>query len=205
VDLCADNAAERLESFSQHSKLCGFRHIVQAEADDRFMLRPAFLRGIKFLEKFKFTYDILIYARQLPAALELVSEFPRQFFVIDHIAKPSIKDKALHPWARDLRAIAKNSNVYCKVSGLVTEADWRQWTAEDFRPYLDVVFEAFGADRVIFGSDWPVCLVAAGYRQVVELVTNYMRDMPPSDVDKIFGLNAARFYGQRVLHHAIAT
>src|SRR5882724_5605147 len=115
VDLCADNAAERLESFSQHSKLCGFRHIVQAEADDRFMLRPAFLRGIKFLEKFKFTYDILIYARQLPAALELVSQFPKQFFVIDHIAKPSIKDKALPPWARDLRAIAKNSNVYCKV------------------------------------------------------------------------------------------
>jgi L-fuconolactonase len=205
VDLCANNVAERLESFSQYPKLCGFRHIVQAEADDRFMLRPAFLRGIELLEKFGFTYDILIYARQLPAAIDLVSQRPNQRFVIDHIAKPSIKDKGHLPWSRDLRAIAENRNVYCKVSGLVTEANWRRWTADDFRPYLDTVFEAFGVDRLLFGSDWPVCLLAAGYRQVTELVANYMRGMPQSDVEKVFGLNAAHFYGQRASHHATAT
>jgi L-fuconolactonase len=205
VALCAGNVAERVESFSQYSKLCGFRHIVQAEADDRFMLRPAFLRGIKLLEKFDFTYDILVYARQLPAAIELVSQCPNQRFVIDHIAKPAIKDKGHLAWSRDLRTIAENPNVYCKVSGLVTEADWRRWTADDFRPYLDTVFEAFGVDRLIFGSDWPVCLLAAGYRQVIELVANYMREMPQGDVEKVFGLNAGHFYGQRALHNAIAT
>ncbi len=205
VDLCADNVSERLEFFSQYPKLCGFRHIVQAEADDRFMLRPAFLRGIKLLEKFGLTYDILIYARQLPAAIELVLQCPNQFFVIDHIAKPSIQDKTLHPWSRDLRALAQNPNVYCKISGLVTEADWKQWTAGDFRPYLDAVFEAFGADRLMFGSDWPVCLLAAEYQQVLELVASYMRNMPLRDIEKVFGSNAAHFYGQRALRHAIAT
>ena len=205
VDLCAGNVAQRVDFFSQYPKLCGFRHIVQAEADDRFMLRPAFLRGIKLLEKFGFTYDILVYARQLPAAVELVSQCPNQRFVIDHIAKPSIKEKQHLPWSRDLRALAQHPNVCCKVSGLVTEADWRQWIAGDFRPYLDTVFEAFGTDRLMFGSDWPVCLLAAGYNQVIELVANYMRDMPPHDVEKVFGLNAANFYRRSASHHAIGT
>jgi L-fuconolactonase len=205
VDLCSDDVAQRLQAFSMHPKLCGFRHIVQAEADDRFMLRPPFLRGIKCLEEFDFTYDILIYARQLPAALELVSKFPSQLFVIDHIAKPSIKKGLRLPWASDLCAIAKNPNVYCKISGLVTEADWHQWTPDDFKPYLDTVFEAFGVDRLIFGSDWPVCLLAAEYHQVVALVEGYMRDLPKTAVDKVFGLNAARFYGQRASHNALTT
>jgi len=205
VDLCADNVAERLEALSKYPKLCGFRHIVQAEADDRFMLRPAFLRGIKSLEEFGFTYDILIYARQLPAALELVSRLPNQLFVIDHTAKPPIRKKLRIPWANDLCAIAENPNVYCKVSGLVTEAEWHQWTPDDFKPYLDTVFTAFGANRLMFGSDWPVCLLGARYRQVVELVREYMSDFPQMDVEKVFGLNAAQFYGQRALRHAIAT
>ncbi len=205
VDLCADNVAERLEALSKYPKLCGFRHIVQAEADDRFMLRPAFLRGIKSLEEFGFTYDILIYARQLPAALELVSRLPNQLFVIDHTAKPPIRKKLRIPWANDLCAIAENPNVYCKVSGLVTEAEWHQWTPDDFKPYLDTVFTAFGANRLMFGSDWPVCLLGARYRQVVELVREYMSDFPQMDVEKVFGLNAAQFYGQRASRHAIAT
>ena len=205
VDLCADNLHERLEFFSRYPKLSGFRHIVQAERDDRFMLSPAFLRGIGRLEEFGFTYDILIYARQLPAAIDLVARYPGQLFAIDHIAKPAIKEKRYDAWARDLRTIAQSPNVYCKVSGLVTEADWQQWSQEDFKPYLDVVFEVFGIDRLMFGSDWPVCLLAADYSDVVQVVADYVRHLPVVDKDKIFGLNASHFYGQRASRHAIAT
>lgn len=204
VDLCAGNVAERLDSFSGYAKLCGFRHIAQAERD-RFLLREDFLRGIKHLGDFGFTYDVLVYERQLPAAIELVSKFPDQFFVIDHIAKPAIRGKRYLPWARYVRVMAENPNVYCKISGLVTEADWKQWRAVDFTPYLDLVFDAFGVDRLMFGSDWPVCLLAAAYKQVVRLVADYTRDLPTSDREKIFGLNAAYFYGQRAAHRATAT
>ena len=205
VDLSSDKLAYRLEFFSRYPKLCGFRHIVQAEPDDRFMLRPAFLRGIEQLKQFRYTYDILIYARQLPAAIEMVSKFPQQAFVIDHIAKPAIKEKQFDAWAGNLRTIAQGRNVYCKVSGLATEADWEHWRPEDFKPYLDVVFEAFGADRLMFGSDWPVCLLAASYADVVQIIADYVRNFPEVDREKIFGLNAARFYGQRRTQHAIPT
>jgi L-fuconolactonase len=206
VDLCADNVAERLEYFSQYPKLCGFRHILQAEPDDRFMLRPAFLRGIECLgsERFGFTYDVLVYPPQLSAVIELVSKFPNQPFVIDHMAKPRIKERRHLPWAHHLRTVAENKNVYCKVSGLVTEADWQNWTVQDFTSYLDLVFEVFGVDRLMFGSDWPVCLLAASYRQVVEVIADYARDLPAADQAKIFGLNAGNLYGQRA-RHAIAT
>jgi len=204
VDLCSDNLADRLEFFSKYPKLCGFRHIVQAEPDDRFMLRPAFLRGIERLQEFGFTYDVLIYARQLPAAIELVAKYPEQLFVIDHIAKPAIKEKQYDSWARHLRTIAQSRNVYCKVSGMVTEADWQHWRREDFKPYLNAVFAAFGAERLMFGSDWPVCLLAASYDQVVDILADYVRGLGV-DTDKIFGLNAAHFYGQRASRHAIAT
>jgi len=195
VDLKAENVSDRLEYFSHFEKLLGFRHIVQAEPDDRFLLREDFLRGIKALERHDFTYDILIYERHLPVAAEFVRSFPSQKFVVDHLAKPCIKKKQLDDWARDMRAIAANQNVYCKISGMVTEADWRRWKEADFKPYLDIVFEAFGADRLMFGSDWPVCLVAAGYGQVKDIVAHYTRDLSESEKEKIFGLNAARFYG----------
>jgi L-fuconolactonase len=205
VDVRADNVAERLELFSKYPKLCGFRHIVQAEPDDQFMLQPAFLRGINCLAEFGFTYDILVYCRQLPAAIELVSKYPDQLFVIDHIAKPLIREKRYLPWARYLRTIAENPNVYCKISGLVTEANWQSWSANDFKPYLDLVFEVFGVDRLMFGSDWPVCLLAASYSQVVQLIADYTQNLPSADREKIFGMNAAHFYGQRASRHAVAT
>jgi L-fuconolactonase len=205
VDVRADNVAERLELFSKYPKLCGFRHIVQAEPDDRFMLQPAFLRGINCLAEFGFTYDILVCCRQLPAAIELVSKYPGQLFVIDHIAKPLIREKRYLPWARYLRTIAENPNIYCKISGLVTEANWQGWSANDFKPYLDLVFEVFGVDRLMFGSDWPVCLLAAGYSQVVQLIADYTQNLPGADREKIFGTNAAHFYGQRASRHAVAT
>jgi L-fuconolactonase len=195
IDLRADNVAERLAAFSQNKKLRGFRHIVQAEFDDRFMLQPHFLRGIGCLGEFGLTYDILIYPRQLPAAIELVARYPNQAFVIDHIAKPEIKAKRTRPWAQQMREIARNPNVYCKVSALLTEADWKNWQTDDFKPYLDTVFEVFGSDRIMFGSDWPVCLLAGSYSQVVQLIADYTKNLSPSDKQKIFGLNAVRFYG----------
>ncbi len=191
VDLCARNVEERLTHFSQFRKLRGFRHIAQSEPDDRFLVRESFLRGIASLASFEFTYDILIYPRQLEAAAELVERFPDQRFVIDHMAKPLIKSGATEPWATRMRRIARCENVFCKVSGLITEADWRNWRPAEFRPYLDVVFDAFGTDRLMFGSDWPVCLLAGTYQQVHDLVATYAS----SDHDKIFGLNAASFYG----------
>jgi len=195
VNLLDKNVGARLEHWSAFEKLRGFRHIVQAEPDDRFMLGKDFLHGISCLARHNFTYDILIYARQLPAASELARRFPSQKFVVDHIAKPAVKAKEIDSWARDIRTLAGSSNVHCKVSGLVTEADWRSWSTDDLKPYLDVVFEAFGTDRLMFGSDWPVCLLAASYSQVNNVVEQYTRDLSASEKEKIFGLNAARFYG----------
>lgn len=201
VNLCAPDLRERLKHFSQFEKLRGFRHIVQAEPDNRYMLREDFMRGIASLEEFNFTYDILIYPKQFPAALELVKRFPEQRFVIDHIAKPLIRSRVIEPWAEQMRAIAENKNVYCKVSGLITEADWQNWQEDDLRPYLDLVFEAFGHDRLMFGSDWPVCLLAGNYDRVRAVVMNFIRDLPLSQQESVLGLNAIRFYGLKVPRH----
>jgi L-fuconolactonase len=204
VNLCAGNVAERLDWFSRSPKLCGFRHIAQSEPNG-FLLREEFQRGIKCLGEFGFTYDILIYEKQLPAAMGLVSKFPDQLFVLDHIAKPAIRERRYLPWSRFIKLLSENPNVYCKISGLVTEADWKQWRPAEFRPYLDLVFEAFGVERLMFGSDWPVCLLAAGYQEVVELIADYTRDLPAVEQEKIFGLNAAHFYGQRAAHRGSRT
>jgi L-fuconolactonase len=204
VDLRSPRLAERLQFFSQFPKLAGFRHIAQAEPDDRFLARDDFVSGVAQLHKFGFTYDILIYPKQLPAALELVSELPDQRFVVDHLAKPEIKSKTLEPWATHMRSIAKNKNVYCKLSGMVTEADWRHWKRDDFRPYLDIVFDAFGADRLMFGSDWPVCLLAASYAQTKEIVEDYLQNASAEDKAKVFGDNAIRFYRLKTTQHGLA-
>jgi L-fuconolactonase len=204
VDFLAPRVGERLEYFSHFSKLRGFRHIAQAELDDRFLVRDDFVKGVAQLRAFGFTYDILIYPRQLPAAIELVAHLPEQHFVVDHCAKPEVKSGSLSPWAAQVREIAKNKNVFCKVSGLVTEADWKHWKADEFKPYLDVVFEAFGAERLMFGSDWPVCLLAGTYRQVVQLIEDYVKGFSPADKEKIFGGNAARFYRLKTAQHGLA-
>jgi L-fuconolactonase len=198
VDLRSPSLPQRLEYFSQFEKLCGFRHVVQAEPDDDFMVREDFQNGIALLAEFNFTYDILIYPKQLPAAMALTERFRDQRFVVDHIAKPEIKARKISPWADQMRAIAANPNVFCKVSGMITEADWRNWKADDLRPYADVVFEAFGPDRVLFGSDWPVCLLAGTYGRVKQLVAAYTRGFSEADQAKIFGGNAVEFYGLRI-------
>jgi L-fuconolactonase len=204
VDFRSPQIGERLEHFSHFSKLRGFRHIAQAEPDDRFLMSEDFVRGVAQLRTFGFTYDILVYPKQLPAAIELVARLPAQRFVIDHCAKPEVKAWNTEPWATQMRKIAQHTNVSCKVSGLVTEADWKYWKADEFRAYLDVVFDAFGPDRVMFGSDWPVCLLAGTYRQVKQLIEGYVRDFSPADRDKIFGGNAALFYGLKSAKHGLA-
>jgi L-fuconolactonase len=195
VDLCAPDVASVLAPLAARPKLRGIRHVVQAEADD-FMLRPDFQRGIAALAPLGLTYDILVYHRQLPAAVALVERFPEQKFVVDHIAKPDIKAGLREPWATQMRALARHPNVLCKVSGMVTEADWRAWTADDLRPYLEVVFEAFGAERLMIGSDWPVCTLAGPFERVMAIVEDYAAPLPAAEA--VLGGTAARFYGLQV-------
>ncbi|HLX41817.1 MAG TPA: amidohydrolase family protein [Bryobacteraceae bacterium] len=201
VDLRDPEVNRRLEYFSQFPVLRGFRHIAQSEPDDRFLAHEDFVRGVGALRQFGFTYDILIYPKHLPAACELVEKLPDQAFVLDHIAKPLVKVREIEGWAAGIRRMAQNPRVFCKLSGLITEADWKNWRASDFTPYLDIVFDAFGADRLMFGSDWPVCLLAGGYMQVVEIIRTYLKDRPAVGMEKIFGGNAVHFYGLKANAH----
>jgi L-fuconolactonase len=197
VDLRSDHIEEQLGVLAQNPKLVGVRHVVQDEPDDRFMLGAEFMRGIAALAQFHLTYDILITPRQLPAAIELVKSFPKQAFVLDHIAKPFIRQGALSPWREQICELAKSQNVFCKLSGMITEADWALWKPADFAPYLDVVFEAFGADRLMFGSDWPVCLLAAPYHRVFSIVEDWLVPLKPRQRHRILGENCKRFYLRR--------
>ncbi|HEY2350619.1 MAG TPA: amidohydrolase family protein, partial [Puia sp.] len=194
VDLQSANVEERLACFQSFEKLKGFRHLVQDEKDRAMMLRPEFARGIKALKQFNYTYDILIYPDQLAFARTLIELFPEQRFVIDHLAKPYIKAGKINVWKEEINGIAKFKNIYCKISGMVTEADWRHWQEEDFAPYMDVVVNAFGIERVMFGSDWPVCLLAGDYDDIVNITKNYFSSYSQDEKDKIFGLNAVKFY-----------
>jgi L-fuconolactonase len=191
VDLCSAQLRQQLEKYSSHSKLVGVRHVVQDEPDDEFMLRPEFRRGIAMLREFGLTYDLLLFPKHLPVAVKLVEEYPGQPFVLDHIAKPFIREGTLSPWREELRRLAEFPNVFCKLSGLVTEAKWKQWQAPDFEPYLDVVFEAFGPERLMIGSDWPVCTLSGDYDATMNLVKNYV---PDRDRDAVLGGTCARLY-----------
>ncbi|MEM9921933.1 MAG: amidohydrolase family protein [Bacteroidota bacterium] len=194
VDLRSPAVEDRLAHFAAFPKMKGVRHVVQDEPDVHFVLGEAFQRGIAALAKYKLTYDILIFPSQLEAVLQLVKNFPEQPFVVDHIAKPYIKDGKIDQWAKQMRAIAQHPNVYCKLSGMITEANWTAWSYADFVPYMDVVFEAFGMDRVMFGSDFPVCLLAGSYQKVKGLVQEYTQSFSLEAKQKIWGVNALRFY-----------
>jgi len=193
VDLLNKNLEERLQFFSQYNIIKGWRHIVQSEPDD-FLLREDFQNGIKALATYKCTYDILIYHHQLKQAVEFVSKFPNQKFVIDHCAKPDIGKKNIDEWKVLMKEIAQHTNVHCKLSGLFTETKWKQWSAGDFYPYLDVVFDAFSTDRLMFGSDWPVMLLSGIYVQWKSLLEKYMENFTEEDRLKVFGENAIEFY-----------
>ena len=200
ANLCSPDIRLQLKSLTENPKLVGLRHIVQSEPDDRFLLRTDFLRGIAALEEFDLAYDILIYAKHLPVASEFVQLFPRQRFVLDHMAKPPIKNNEIEAWADGIRRLSAFPNVFCKMSGLVTEADWQHWTPDDIAPYLEVVFDAFGPDRLMIGSDWPVCLVAASYTQATGLVKDYILKRVPDRASDVLGGNAQRFW--RLPHSA---
>ncbi len=195
VDLRADNLSEQLSRFKQIPEIKGFRHILQSEPNRALMLEPDFMKGIRLLGKFNYTYDILIFEDQLKYIPKFVRSFPDQIFILDHLAKPGIKEKKSSEWSKEIYRLSQFPNLYCKVSGMFTEADWKQWKLIDFVPYLEVVVESFGADRLIYGSDWPVCLLAVTYQQQFEVLLDYFAKLSDHEQEKIFGLNAMRAYG----------
>lgn len=194
VDLRSTHVVDQLRELAKRPKFVGVRHVVQDEPDPRFLLGESFLHGIGKLATFGLTYDLLLYPQQLPAAAEFVGRFPEQPFVLDHLAKPRIKAGELDPWRRDLKALAAHGNVLCKLSGMVTEADWQGWKRADFTPYLEVALETFGPKRLMIGSDWPVCTLAAEYADVVGIVTDFLAPLVEAEREAILGGNATRFY-----------
>ena len=194
VDLCAANADEALERCTARPKLVGVRHIVHDEPDDDFLLRPDFRRGVGRLRAHALVYDLLLFPKHLPRAVRLVAELPEQPFVLDHIAKPFIRDGVVSPWREDLRRLASFPNVTCKLSGMVTEARWQEWRPADMHPYLDTVLEAFGPSRLMIGSDWPVCLLAGDYDRTMSVVVDWTSRLSAAERDGILGGNAARVY-----------
>ena len=194
IDLQSPELEQRLDYYSRFPKLKGFRHIVQDEPDDFFLLRDRFMNGVSKLAQYHYTYDILIYARQLPATLKFVNQFPEQPFVLDHIGKPNIKDDDWDAWADLIEELAQNSNLWCKVSGMVTEADWHQWSYTHLEKYLDHILQCFGPERIMFGSDWPVCLLAASYAQVVEVFDSFVNGLSAEAQLMMWGGNASSFY-----------
>jgi L-fuconolactonase len=196
VDLCSENELRlQLDEFSKSEKFVGVRHVVHDEPEDNFMLRDDFLRGISLLKDYNLTYDLLLFPKHLPVAQILVSMFPEQKFVLDHISKPLIKNNVINPWKEDLFRLAENENICCKLSGMVTEADWKKQKPEDLYPYMDIVFEAFGYDRIMIGSDWPVSRLAGEYKEVIGITEDYISGMAPAIRQKISGLNCIDFYG----------
>lgn len=198
VDLRSKELYKQLEKFSQNPKFVGVRHVVQDEPDDEFLLRNDFIQGIEALKDFSLTYDILIYERHLPVAIRFIEKFPDQVFVIDHIAKPDIKNRSFQNWSQNMKIISEFSNVYCKLSGMVTENDWAHWKNEDFYPYIDFLIETFSYERLLIGSDWPVCTLAAPYEKVMNIVIEHIKDLPLEYQKQILGENAIKAYNLKV-------
>ena len=194
IDLRSEKVEERLSFYRNFPILKGFRHVVQDEKDPEFMLHPHFLQGIEQLIKYGYCYDILVYARQLPQVLAFLNHFPDKPFIIDHLAKPDIKQGGFTSWQADMRKIAAFPKVLIKVSGMITEADWHHWEKEDFYPYLDELVLSFGVERLCYGSDWPVCNLAGNYSMQWDIVKTYFSTFNPSDINKVMGWNTQRFY-----------
>lgn len=195
VPLAAPDVRSHLEKLTERPKLKGVRHVVQDEPDDQFILREDFNSGVRLLREFELVYDILIYERHLPGAIEFVDCHPNQRFVLDHLAKPRVKDKKLEPWQTNIRRLAERENVFCKLSGLTTEADWNNWTERELSVYLETVLDAFGPRRVMFGSDWPVCLLATSYERWHDVVMRFCERLSPGERGRIFGGTAIEVYG----------
>jgi len=194
IDLCSDEIEEQIREFVKYRKFVGVRHVLHDEPDDRFMLSESFIRGIGTIGNYNLVYDILIFPKHLSNAEELVIRFPGQKFVLDHIAKPLIKERIISPWKEGIEQLARHSNVSCKLSGMVTEALWKGWKKEDFTPYLDVVFDSFGPSRLMIGSDWPLCTVSSGYSATMKIVLDYVQSLKQVEREMILGMNAKRIY-----------
>ena len=195
VDLRSPTVADDLAQLAADPKFVGVRHVVQDEPDPRFLLGDDFVRGLRMLHQFGLAYDLLVFPHQLPAAVELAGLMPEQPFVLDHLGKPRVKAREINGWRDEIQALARHENVCCKLSGLVTEADWGGWTAADFTAYLDTALEAFGPNRLMLGSDWPVCRLAAEYDEVLGLVDAVISRLQPTEQAAIRGKTATRFYG----------
>lgn len=193
VDLCAPNVSKRLDYFSKNPHFKGVRHILQAENED-FMLQESFQHGMAQLKQFDLSYDILVFPNQLKNSIILIERFLYQRFVVDHLAKPYIKDRKIDEWKADIYALAKYPNVYCKLSGMVTEADWNNWKPNEIYPYIDVILSAFGPERIMYGSDWPVCLLAGQYNEVLGIVEDYIIKLTEDEQKAIMGNTAINFY-----------
>jgi len=183
-----------LAEISRRSKLKGLRHVLHDEADDNYILRKDFNRGINALRQFGLRYDILIFERHLPQTIKFVDQHPNQMFILDHIAKPRIRDGVTQPWGKNLRELARRENVYCKLSGVVTEANWKQWSEPDLKPYIDTVLDCFGAQRLMFGSDWPVLNVASNYVRWLEIVKSAIADLTTAEQTRILAGTAVEAY-----------
>ncbi|WP_342572840.1 amidohydrolase family protein [Paenibacillus sp. FSL R5-0749] len=194
VDLCSDDVRNQLELLASNPVLKGVRHVIQDEPDLQYVLREDFQRGISLLKEYDLAYDLLVSKEQLPYAVDLVKAFPEQRFVLDHLAKPDIKSGILSPWQEALESLAAQPNTYCKLSGIVTEADWASWTPSDFTSYLNIAIEAFGAERLMFGSDWPVSNLAASYSEVYGLIKTHIQSLSESEQQMILGGTCAAFY-----------
>jgi L-fuconolactonase len=194
VNLSHRDLPMHLDRFVKHSKFIGVRHVIHDEPDDNFMLNPEFMNGIKELSNYDLSFDILIFSKHLQITVDFIERFPNQRFVLDHLGKPLIKDQVLSPWKEQIQQLAEFPNVYCKLSGMITEADWNNWNPADFHPYLDTVFEYFGTKRILTGSDWPVCMLAGTYSQVYDIILKYLEPYSNEDCDRILGNNALNFY-----------
>jgi L-fuconolactonase len=194
VPLIDAAVGSHLEKYAANPKLKAVRHVLHDESDDFYILRDDFNRGIARLTEFKLGYDILIFERHLPQTIEFVDRHPNQVFIVDHIAKPKIKDHLLSPWREGMRDLARRENVYCKLSGMVTEADWSSWTEDELHPFIETVLECFGPSRLMFGSDWPVALVACSYKRWIEVVERATKSLSPSEQNRLFGGTAKEAY-----------
>ena len=194
IPLAAPDVRQQLEAFANRPKLKGIRHIVQDEPDESFILRDDFNAGIRALADYRLVYDLLIFERHLPQAIEFVDRHPKQVFVLDHLAKPRAKDHEVEPWRTNIRRIAERENVFCKLSGLVTEADWKDWTEGQLSVYLGTVLDAFGPRRVMFGSDWPVCLLASSYERWHDVVSRFCEKLSADEQARVFGGTAIEAY-----------
>ena len=194
IDLKHELIDLQLHDRKKHPKLKGFRAITQGKPDDAYFKNKAFQRGMRYLATHQFTYDLLIYHDQLPAAIQFTEKFPDQAFILDHLGKPAIVAGEIKKWRENIRILAQHPKTFCKLSGLVTEADWKKWRYEDLSPYLEIVGEYFGTDRLCFGSDWPVCLLAGTYSEVSGILTRFLKQLEPTERENIWGNNAANFY-----------